>query len=640
MLAMNRILHLLILAAGLFFLFSSCAKQGYPSGGPKDETPPVVLGTMPSNGTLHFDAKEFVITFDEYVTLKDQSGVIVSPTMAKKPEFGTKGHGLVVKIKDTLQPATTYLFQFKNAIADFNEGNLLPSFEYVFSTGSTIDSMTLRGNVVDAFSLKPQGEGITVMAWAESQMADTLGDSIVCKVQPLYVTYPDKEGRFELNHLREGRYLLMAIADGDKNLRLGTAESVAFLDTLTTAWKMPVAPDTAHRDTTAIDSTRQDTTRRAAATLASTTDTSAAADSLTHTPEPSLLLRLSESKKKEVQRIQGSAFLSKGRIEIVAALPLSASYTLRPVHADSSAALPLIYHQRGTKGDTLNVWLADSDCDSIRLLLTDTTGLNDTLVLRNKGSRSPAGPSLLSKKLPSSFFRSTAKAQHPYFDTLWLTFANPVAGYGSAWLAPDSLLPSPADTAVLVLTLSDSTYSRCAARLCRDSSTASAVGFRAFIAFDGKPGAKYQFTLPQGLFVDIWGNPSDSITITTEYTKTENYGNLFLTLLADTAAADTLCPFPRLVVQLLNEKGDILAERLSDHPGKLSFLHLKGGKYSFRAIIDTDGNHVWTPGNWWLHRQPEEVILFDKTLDLRENWDMEERWTIPSATAVASPLTR
>ena len=182
----------------------SCAKQGFPSGGPKDETPPVVQGTEPPNGTLNFNAKEFVILFDEYVTMKDVSGVLVSPTMGKKAEFGTKGHGLVVKIKDTLQPSTTYLFQFKNAIADFNEGNLLPSFEYVFSTGGSIDSMTLRGQVVDAFSQKPLSENITVAAWAESQLADSVGDSIVAKVQPMYMTRPDKEGRFELNHLREG----------------------------------------------------------------------------------------------------------------------------------------------------------------------------------------------------------------------------------------------------------------------------------------------------------------------------------------------------------------------------------------------------------------------------------------------------
>jgi hypothetical protein len=44
--------------------------------------------------------------------------------------------------------------------------------------------------------------------------------------------------------------------------------------------------------------------------------------------------------------------------------------------------------------------------------------------------------------------------------------------------------------------------------------------------------------------------------------------------------------------------------------------------------VDNDGNGAWTPGDYWQHRQPEKVLLFEKTLELRENWDMEEKWTI------------
>ena len=214
-----------MLAVAAALLAAACAKQGYPSGGPKDETPPVVTGTEPESGTLLFDAKEFVIHFDEYVKVKDaDNNILVSPPMKQKPEYKTKGRGIVVKLRDTLRANTTYLFQFKEAIVDFNEGNALPSYEYVFSTGSSIDSMTLRGTVADAFSRKPRTEPVTVIAWSESQQSDSVGDSIVAKVQPMYVTRCDKEGNFALNHLREGRYLLLALEDGDKNLRLNGDE--------------------------------------------------------------------------------------------------------------------------------------------------------------------------------------------------------------------------------------------------------------------------------------------------------------------------------------------------------------------------------------------------------------------------------
>ena len=200
---MKRIYILSLLAFTLAVVLS-CAKQGYPSGGPKDEKPPVVLSTTPANGSLNFGEKQFSIAFDEYVNIKDaENNILVSPPMNTKPEYTTKGRSVVVKLKDTLMPNTTYLFQFKEGIVDFNEGNPLPSFEYVFSTGSSIDSMTLRGQVLDAFTLKPFSQVVTVMAYGESQMADTLGDSIVAKVQPMYATRTDKEGNFALNRRRQ-----------------------------------------------------------------------------------------------------------------------------------------------------------------------------------------------------------------------------------------------------------------------------------------------------------------------------------------------------------------------------------------------------------------------------------------------------
>ena len=105
----------LLVLSGLVVLvaIAGCARQGYPSGGPKDVVPPAALGTSPQNESRNFGARQFYIQFDEYVVLKNaEQNVIISPPMAVKPEFTTKGKGVLVKIKDSLQPGTTYLFQF------------------------------------------------------------------------------------------------------------------------------------------------------------------------------------------------------------------------------------------------------------------------------------------------------------------------------------------------------------------------------------------------------------------------------------------------------------------------------------------------------------------------------------------------
>ena len=64
----------------------------------------MALGTRPANESRGFDGKEFYIQFDEYVVLKNATeNVLVSPPMKEKPEFTTKGKGVLVKLKDTLQ---------------------------------------------------------------------------------------------------------------------------------------------------------------------------------------------------------------------------------------------------------------------------------------------------------------------------------------------------------------------------------------------------------------------------------------------------------------------------------------------------------------------------------------------------------
>lgn len=322
------------------------------------------------------------------------------------------------------------------------------------------------------------------------------------------------------------------------------------------------------------------------------------------------------------QRVTKSGFTDKGKIEIIAQSPLSHGYTLQQLTRDSTLPRQQLYHRLRLKGDTLDVWTGSAGCDSITLLLNDTTGLNDTLRLQYKEPSKPTrGRGLLASSKPR-FVQSKVSPSHPYYDSLWIEFINPVEGVCEEWRNASAL-----DTAVRVTDLADSTLSRCGIRLLPDSAFAPAVGMKAYIDFNGKAGGKYRFDIPKGLFYDIFHNPSDSLTITTEFTKTESYGSIHLTL----ESSDTLFPCP-LIVQLTNEKGDMLRGQTVMHPCKLAFVHLKGAKYGFRAIVDSNGDGHWTPGNYWLHRQPEEVIFFEKTLELRENWDMEEKWNIGNKT--------
>lgn len=586
-------------------LAASCAKPGTLTGGPKDEKPPVILGSEPMNGSTQFSAKEFVINFDEYVTVRDaENNILVSPPMKHKPEYSTRGKGIVVRLRDTLHENTTYLFQFKEGIADFNEGNILSSYEYVFSTGSRIDSMTLRGRVLDAFTEKPREEVVSVLAFAESQITDSLGDSVVAKVQPMYMTRCDKEGNFELNHLREGRYLLLALEDANKDLHFDAGEAVGFLDTLPVATLMPPPPDTAHHDTSATDSTMVDTSATDSLAAISVlpadmaaTDSASADSSASELAVPKLAIYMSLL-KQEAQRVLKSEMKSRGFCEISTQLPLSDS--LRISSLDSS----LIYVRIEPHRDTLHIWTANKDCDSIVLLLTDTN-LRDTLSLRFR--EKSKGRALATKE---SSLRALSSSSHPYFDTLWIASNKPICNN-------DTL----SDTIVSVFCLSDSTTTHCALRWRNDLSPQGST--QAMVDLSGKQGEKYKISIPAKQFSDIYGKDNDSLTFNVEYTKAEQYGNILLTITRPEGLADSLPIF----IELTDESDKLITRQLLQD-SRVSFPHLRGAKYAIRAIVDLNNDGGWTPGNFWSHRQPEPILRFEKVLELRENWDMEERWDL------------
>ena len=73
---------------------------------------------------------------------KINSQLIVSPPIEKSgysifPQSGASKF-IDIDLKDSLQKNSTYSFNFGQALVDNNEGNPLPFFKYVFSTGNYI----------------------------------------------------------------------------------------------------------------------------------------------------------------------------------------------------------------------------------------------------------------------------------------------------------------------------------------------------------------------------------------------------------------------------------------------------------------------------------------------------------------------
>ena len=146
----------------------NCAQQGSPKGGPKDEAPPRVLESQPLNYSTRFKAKKIIITFDEYIVLDNvNQELIVSPPMEEKPEVKLRKKSMVIEFEEALKDSTTYTFNFGSAIKDLHEGNKLLNYEYVFSTGDVLDSLSVRGTLKYAEDLSVPVDQISIMLYKD-----------------------------------------------------------------------------------------------------------------------------------------------------------------------------------------------------------------------------------------------------------------------------------------------------------------------------------------------------------------------------------------------------------------------------------------------------------------------------------------
>ena len=125
-----------------YFLYS-CANPVSPSGGPMDEDPPQLVNSEPPLFTKNFNVAKIKITFNEFIQLKDVTNqVIISPPMDEMPDFKVKGKSLIIELNEELKENTTYNIFMGNAVVDLTENNPAANFQYVFSTGDMIDSLS------------------------------------------------------------------------------------------------------------------------------------------------------------------------------------------------------------------------------------------------------------------------------------------------------------------------------------------------------------------------------------------------------------------------------------------------------------------------------------------------------------------
>lgn len=569
-------------ATALIMLFIlSCAKISAPSGGPKDNDPPLILKSQPENSTVLFTGKSFTITFDEYVVLdRITEKFMVSPPLAVKPDIRLKGKSLLVSWDEELADSTTYTFYFQDAIRDNNEGNPIPNYQYVFSTGSVLDSLSLTGNVFDANNLEIV-EDITIL------MYSNLSDSAPRKLLPAYISRPDPSGGFMISNIRPGQYRLYALKDLNGNRRYDLDDEIfAFSDSvinITPEAYYGLVPDTLkYRPPTATETTKPD---------------------LFLFGLHRLYAFQQESKKQYLKFTERKSAWSIG---FGLALPSDSGQVSMAL---TDASPESWYMENNRNRDTFMLWITAPEVyerDLIEGLLTfpftDSTGTiiarTDTLNFRYTKPAIPRGgtgrkPAL---SLSSNLTGRLRPGTEPYF-----TAATPL-------IEPDTSLITLTETI-------DSVMTELAYYFIRDSTTGRRIMMRTALT----PGGAYSLICLSGAFRDIYGNATDSINYRFSIATEEDYGSIKVSLSGYEGD---------VIVQLVADRDKVVREAYVRSPGVVSFPLLDRGRYRLKAVYDLDSNRVWTTGDFNLLRNPEPVTYYPGELEVKINWALEQDWDL------------
>ncbi|MFM7022896.1 MAG: Ig-like domain-containing domain [Flavobacteriales bacterium] len=248
--------------------------------------------------------------------------------------------------------------------------------------------------------------------------------------------------------------------------------------------------------------------------------------------------------------------------------------------------------ERYQEGDSMLLWLKPGEQDSIEVKAS-AAGYDEakTFFPREAGSI---------KSLPLRLYKDPKPNGVLPGDSVYFTFSFPLQSLNTSLidLSQDSLKP---------------TFSCNISGIRKVALKTNAAPAKA---------CKIKF-LPGGV-TDIYGR-SNKDTLSSIFTLSDESAFGILALALEIKDAPSL-PF---VLQIFSAQNEIVKEERFTSPKKLfSYTNFPPGEYKMKLIFDINGNGRWESGNYYLNQQPEKIVIYEKSLTVRANWEMEVDWTI------------
>jgi uncharacterized protein (DUF2141 family) len=606
----TRITKFISVAIVLLFgaaLLTKCASTMVPTGGPKDTIPPVIVYMNPDNFSTNIDTLRYpkiYVEFNEFVQIKDvQKELFTSPAMKKKPMVTRRGMGIVVQMKDTLRPNTTYAINFGSSIADNNEGNPLHSMRYVFSTGDTVDSMYMSGYTADSYKADSVSKSFIYFFIADSVERPTDWDSTMFKYKPQVIARAEKNGIFIAQNLKPVDYRIYAFEDTNGNMEYEpSVDQIGFLDTTYNPRYMP--------------------------------GFSIWFDSLRHYPsaEPQLYFRMFMDKRFARHTLSGHERLNRHKAMLYFGAP---NPEVVAVKFDSIPEDKVIYDPQNYNRDTVALWfdIAPEELpdtikgeityfkhDSVNELVESTDKLRLAWVkVESKEERKKreeqekerekaekAGEEWVAPKEENPFkLNMPSSGEFHKHKTLDMEFDFPLTKFDST-----------------LVTLKMTTEENSEATDVEFHFVQDTINKRKYqLKVDWTPKAKYELMMPAGVFENIARESNDTIKYSYTGADPEKFALLNINV-------KSTHPKARYILQITNAQGKVQREVRDVKAGKYVLDYITAGDIMLRVVEDMNGNGKWDTGDMVLMRQPERTEIFknedgQEVITTKENWEFD-----------------
>lgn len=200
-------------------LAASCATPMSPTGGAPDRAGPKVVSTSPADGSVGFTGRDIVVRFDEFVDIVSfRNGIRFEPNLDIDYRIRWKGRNAVIRLDEPLPTNTTVVLVLSPDIRDTRNNPMGNPVRLAFSSGDRIDQGGISVRLVHAETGRRLDQVDVFLYRADTPITE----------RATYTSQTDTGGHVAFRHLPPDDYVMIAVADRNRNRIWDSARETAF----------------------------------------------------------------------------------------------------------------------------------------------------------------------------------------------------------------------------------------------------------------------------------------------------------------------------------------------------------------------------------------------------------------------------